>query len=190
MSKGENKNQFISTSKVKEKGRGAYYKVLKSVKEGNMVCIRRGVYATTEQLADTMIDLNLVIPGGILCLFSAWNVHELTTSLPQAYHVAVKRGRKIALPTYPPVELHHLTESLFDIGLEEKCVSGYKIRIYNKERCVCDAVRYRKKVGQDVCAEIVNNYLARPERNISLLMDYANKIRVTKIIEKYLEIQL
>jgi len=102
----------------------------------------------------------------------------------------VKRGRKIALPTYPPVELHHLTESLFDIGLEVKCVSGYNIRIYNKERCVCDAVRYRKKVGQDVCAEIVNNYLARPERNISLLMDYADKIRVTKIIEKYLEIQL
>ena len=68
-----------------------------------MVCIRRGIYATLEQLANTMIDLEVVVPDGILCLFSAWNIHGLTTSLPQAYHVAIKRGKKIRLPEYPPI---------------------------------------------------------------------------------------
>lgn len=155
-----------------------------------MICIRRGVYATKEQLADTMIDLGLVVPNGILCLFSAWNVHGLTTSLPQAYHVAIERRRKLKLPAYPLIELHHITENIFEIGLEEKIVSGYNIRIYNVERCVCDVVKYRNKAGKDVCAEIVNNYLTRQDRNISLLMDYANKLRVTKIIETYLEINL
>lgn len=190
MGNTENNNQFISTSDVKEQGRGAYYKMLEEAREGNMVCIRRGVYARIEQLADTMIDLNLVIPNGVLCYLSAWNIHELTTSLPQAYHVAVKRGRKVTLPAYPPISIHHLTDNLFEIGLEEKLVSGYKIRIYNIERCVCDAIKYRNKIGQDVCAEIVKNYLARPDRNLSLLMDYASKLRVSKIIERYLEIQL
>lgn len=190
MKTAENKNQFITTSEIKEQGRGAYYKMLQNVREGNMVCIRRGIYAKAEQLADAMIDLNLVIPGGILCYFSAWNIHKLTTSLPQAYHVAVKRGRKIVLPTYPPIELHHITESLFEIGLEEMVVCNYKIRIYNQERCVCDAVKYRNKIGQDVCAEIIKNYLARQTRDISKLMDYAEKLRITSILKKYLEIQL
>lgn len=63
-----NKNCFITSSEVKEKGRGAYYKMLEEVREGNMVCVRRGVYATMEQLADTMIDLDVVVPNGILCL--------------------------------------------------------------------------------------------------------------------------
>ena len=85
-----------------------------------------------------MIDVEAIIPGGVLCLFSAWNVHGLTTSLPQAYHVAVKRGRKITLPTFPKIELHHITDTMFDIGVEELVVSGYHIHIYNKERCVCD----------------------------------------------------
>ncbi len=83
-----------------------------------MVCIRRGIYATLEQLANTMINLAVVVPDGILYLFSAWNIHGLTTSLPQAYHVAIKRGRKIRLPEYPPITLHFPTESILELGSE------------------------------------------------------------------------
>ena len=95
-----------------------------------------------EQLADTMIDLDVVVPDGILCLSSAWNIHGLTTSLPQAYHVAIKRGRKIRLPEYPFIELHSITEALLELGVEEQIVSGYEIKVYNKERSVCDAIKY------------------------------------------------
>lgn len=186
----EQENTFSSTSEIKELGRGAYYKLLSKVRDGEAIRIKRGVYADVDQLADTMIDIDIVVPGGILCLISAWSVHELTTSLPQAYHVAVKRGRKIVLPDYPKIELHHQTASIFNIGVEEKIVNGYRIKIYNVERCVCDAVKFRNKVGMDVCSEVVNNYLARPDRNISLLMDIAKKLKVTQTLEKYLEIKL
>ena len=110
--------------------------------------------------------------------------------MPQAYHVAVKRGRKITLPTFPKIELHHITDTMFDIGVEELVVSGYHIHIYNKERCVCDAVKYRNKIGMDVCSEVVNNYISQPDRNLSLLMDYADKLRVRRILEQYIAIKL
>lgn len=183
-------NCFISSGMVKEEGRTAYYKLLESVRNGNTVRIKRGIYATAEQLADTMIDVAAIVPGGVLCLFSAWNVHGLTTSLPQAYHVAVKRGRKITLPTFPKVELHHVTDSMFNLGIEEKIISGYHVPVYNKERCVCDAVKYRNKVGMDVCAEVVNNYLSLPDRNMSKLLDYAGPLRVKNILEQYMTIKL
>ena len=183
-------NSFTSSGMVKEEGRAAYYKLLDSVRDGDTVRIKRGVYATAEQLADTMIDVQAIVPGGVLCLFSAWNVHGLTTSLPQAYHIAVRRGRKVTLPTFPKIELHHITDTMFDIGVEKHIISGYRIRIYNKERCVCDAVKYRNKVGMDVCAEVVNSYLALPDRNLSLLFDYANKLRVRKLLEQYIALKL
>lgn len=94
-------NSFTSSSMVKEEGRTAYYKLLDSVRDGDTVRIKRGVYATAEQLADTMIDVEAIIPGGVLCLFSAWNVHGLTTSLPQAYHVAVKEVAKSRFQHFP-----------------------------------------------------------------------------------------
>lgn len=85
--------------------------------------------------------------------------------------MAVKRGRRTGLPVYTPIELHFLTESLLEIGVEEKDISGYNIKIYNMERSVCDAVKFRNKVGTDVCSEVVNSYLSRSERNLTILMD-------------------
>ena len=183
-------NVFTSSAIAKESGRSAYYKLLDETRNGDMVRIRRGVYANAEQLADVMIDVDMVVPGGILCLFSAWNIHGLTTSLPQAYHIAVKRGRKITLPEYPLIELYHQTDRLFEIGIEEKIISGYRIHLYNKERCVCDAIKFRNKVGMDVCAEVVNNYLALPSRDLSTLMKYAEELRVKQILQQYIAIKL
>jgi predicted CopG family antitoxin len=37
-------------------------------------------------------------------------------------------------------------------------------------------------------AEILKNYLKRKDRNFSLLMEYAKKMRIEKILKTYLEI--
>ncbi len=183
-------NSYISSADMKEKGRTAYYKMLESVRQGELVQVRRGLYANIDQLSDSMIDIEAIIPGGILCLWSAWSIHQLTTSMPQAFHVAIKRDRKVVTPSYPPIELHHYTASILEIGVIKMNVENYNIRIYDIERCVCDAIKFRNKVGMDVCSEIIDNYLSKPERNISKLLDYARKLRVGTILENYLQIKL
>lgn len=110
--------------------------------------------------------------------------------MPQAYHIAVKRGRKIAVPSVPQVEIHYYSESLLNIGITEATIDGFNIKLYDVERCVCDAVKFRNKVGIDVCSEIINNYLGRSDRNLSRLMDYARQLRVGVILEKYLQVKL
>ena len=65
---------------------------------------------------------------------------------------------------------------------------SYVIPIFDIERSVCDAIKYRNKVGIDVMAEILQNYLRRPDRNISRLMDYASKLRIRKTLNQYLEV--
>lgn len=115
---------------------------------------------------------------------------QLSTSLPHAFHIAIKRNRKITTPLFPKVEIHHYTESILDIGVKTMYIDGFNVRLYDVERCVCDAVKFRNKVGMDVCSEIINNYLERPERNLSKLMDYARKLRIGKILEQYLQVKL
>lgn len=108
----------------------------------------------------------------ILCLFSAWNVYNLTTVIPQSYDIAIKRGRKITLPDYPEISLHRFSDNILHLGETTMTVSGYEIKIYDVERCVCDAVKFRNKVGQDVCKEVVSNYLDDRMRDISKLIRY------------------
>ena len=184
------RNTYLSSASVKKHGRTAYYKMLESAKKGALIQARRGVYANIDQLSGNMIDINAVVPEGILCLWSAWSIHQLTTSIPQAFHIAIKRGRKVSIPSFPRIEVHHYTEDLLKIGVISMIIDGFNIRLYDVERCVCDAIKFRNKVGMDVCSEIINNYLERPDRNLSKLMDYARKLRVGKILEQYLQVKL
>ena len=184
------RNTYLSSASVKEQGRTAYYKMLESARHGELIQVRRGVYANIDQLSGNMIDIETIVPDGILCLWSAWNIHQLTTSMPQAFHVAIKRDRKVTPPSFPKVEIHHYTEKLLSIGVMEMKIDGFNIRLYDVERCVCDAVKFRNKIGIDVCSEIINNYLARPERNLSRLMDYARLLRVSNTLEQYLQVKL
>ena len=174
---------------MKEKGRAAYYKMLESVRQGELIQIRRGLYANIDQLSNSMIDIEAIIPSGILCSWSAWSIHQLTTTMPQAYHIAIKRDRKVVTPSFPSIGLHHYTASILEIGVSKMFLEGYNIRIYDIDRCVCDAIKFRNKIGMDVCSEIIDNYLVRPERNISKLLDYARQLRVDTILENYLQIK-
>ncbi|EJW91557.1 hypothetical protein EVA_20336, partial [gut metagenome] len=107
---------------------------------------KNGIYANIDALANTMVDIQMIVPGGILCLWSAWSVYSLTTQIPNAYYIAIKRTRKIVLPDYPEFQLIYQSDNLLSIGVSRKNVQGYDIPIFDMERSVCDAIKYRNKV--------------------------------------------
>ena len=180
------KKKFITAGMVCEQGRAQYYATLQKAKQGKLVRVKRGVYAKEIALADTMVDVETLIPGGILCMFSAWEHYGLTTQVPQQYDVAIKRGRKVVVPQYPNFKLHNLSNNTLNLGVATEIISGYKVKIFDLEKCVCDAVKFRNKIGIDVCTEIVKNYLRRRDRDIPKLMKYAKILRVARTLEMYL----
>ena len=94
------------------------------------------------------------------------------------------------MPQYPNFKLHNLSDKTLSIGVTTEIISGYRVKIFDIEKCVCDAVKFRNKIGIDVCTEIVKNYLKRSDRNIAKLMKYAKILRVAKTLEMYLAMGL
>ena len=170
--------------------RKTYRKLLHATKEGEVTRLKRGVYATEDALANTMIDIEKIVPGGILCLYSAWNFYRMTTQIPSAYYIAINRDRKVVVPDFPDIQLVYQNANILSIGCTEIQIQDFKICIYNKERCVCDAIKYRNKIGIDVMAEVLSSYLKDSGRNIELLRTYAEQLRVLTSLRRYLEIQL
>lgn len=179
---------FLSSRKLRE--RGDYYKARRSVAIGNLVKVRHGVYADPESLVSNMVDVETVIPGGLVCMYSAWSYYGLTTTISPAICVAVKASRKVVIPEVIPFEIYYWKEEYLMIGSAECEYSGYKVRITDIERSVCDALRYRNKIGVDLCSEILTNYLKRNDRNLTKLSEYAGKLRVRRVLANYLELYL
>lgn len=167
-----------------------YYRLLESVKSGEIIRLKPGVYCMEDVMAGTMIDLDKIVPDGVLCLYSAWAHYGLTTQIPQGYYVAIPRKQKITLPEYPPIILNYWDHTIYNTGIKREGIGGYEVSIYDMEKSVCDALRYRNKIGIDVSSEIFKNYLSRKERNITRLANYAKSMRIAGVLNNYLEIQL
>ena len=83
------KNGFVSTQGLTD---WQEQQLQASVRKGEAMRLKNGVYAHIDALAGTMVDIHLIVPNGILCLWSAWSVYNLTTQIPNAYYVAIKRS--------------------------------------------------------------------------------------------------
>ena len=165
-------------------------RIIRAGNNGKLVRVRKGVYMLPEKLTATMIDVEAIVPGGVVCLYSAFRYHGLSTQVPAATCVAIAHSRKVQLPQFPAINLYYWNDEYLTIGVQQIETDGVHLRITDLERTVCDAIRYRNKIGLDVCGEVLNDYLKKPNRNIGLLNTYARQLRVHKILTQYLEILL
>ena len=179
---------FITTGEVKS--RGEYEQLRRATEDGTLMRLRNGVYVEFSALANNMIDVERIIPHGELCIYSAFAHYKLSTQVPSATCIAIEAKRKVRLPDFPPIDLYFWKKENLKFGIISKRISGYDVLITDMERTVCDAVKYRNKIGLDVCGEVIDNYLKKENRNISLLHEYAQKLRVEKILTIYLETRL
>ena len=176
---------FISKQEIADDA--TYTQLLKEVEQGTVVRLKAGVYALPEALAKPMVDMQKLVPEGVLCLYSAWFYYQLTTQVPVEHYVAVEKSRKIVLPDYPPIRLCYWNQTTYSIGIKEEMISEHQCLIYDMEKSVCDAIKFRNKIGMDVCSEIVRNYIKRPERNLNKLAEYAKILRVGKTLQSIVQ---
>lgn len=64
--------------------------------------------------------------------------------------------------------------------------SGVKVRIYDKERTICDVLRYENKLDREVFNNTIQRYIKDKDRNIIKLLEYAKKLRVMEKVKTYL----
>ena len=166
----------------------AYRRVVRAEKSGKLVRVRKGVYALPYAFMDAMIDVESVVPGGVVCLYNAWAFYGLSMQNPPTFCIAVDAKRKIVFAQKQLITLYYWNKQSLTLGVEEVEYSSHKVRMTNAERSVCDAMRYRNKIGEDLCQEIIRTYLKRPDRKIGLMMEYAKALRVAKILGNYLNI--
>lgn len=184
----EGQGGIITTDELS--GRAEYKRVLRAVERGDVVRLRQGVYGEPTAMLNTMIDVERIVPGGVVCLYNAWAHYQLSMVVPPSFCIAIDAKRKVSIPDTLPILLYYWKKEYLEIGISIECVSSFDVRITDMERSVCDAVRYRNKIGLDVCSEVIRNYLRKPNKNLARLMEYANELRVANTLKNYIEIAI
>ena len=111
-------------------------------------------------------------------------------TIPHENHVAIVRGKKVMLPAYPPIRLYHLSKKFHQLGITEIIIGNQPVKMYDLEKSVCDAVRFRNKVGMDTTIEVLQNYVKRKDKNLNKLSRYAQQLGIENIIRDMIMILL
>ena len=157
---------------------------------GELEQLSWGVYRLAELPSLTEPDLATVakrIPEGVVCLISALAVHELTTQIPHAVHLALQRGTRYPTLDYPPLRVYLFSKAAFAAGVEERRVDEVPVRIFNAEKTLADCFKFRHKIGLAVATEALRMYRGRPGTNLQRIYEYAQGCRVANVIRPYLE---
>jgi predicted transcriptional regulator of viral defense system len=157
---------------------------------GEVEQVVRGVYrlAGMPPLSDPDIAIVAkLFPASVVCLVSALSMHELTTRVPHTVQIATPPGRGTPKVAHPPIETFRFSKESLTAGVEERRVDGATVRVFNAEKTLADAFKFRNRIGLETAVEALRNYARRKRRRIDLIQDYARICRVERIMRPYLE---
>ena len=173
------------------------------LKEGTIIKVKAGLYrlanvggvvlpllrikATGSTISQEIIDVCKALPDGVICLVSALAFYDLTTFNPSEIYVAIPNAAKVPKIDFPPLRVFYFRERFYRPGIERIEVPNFTIKIYNKEKTICDMFRYRNKYGEDLALEGLKSYLSRKEANANKLRRYAEICQVKTVMMPYLK---
>lgn len=155
--------------------------------------VRRGYYQWVNP--DDFSEVGTVkrlFPDGIFCMDTALRYYGYSDRTPGQWHLAVSKdsGKSRFRIDYPFVKPYFLEPAVLELGLTKGNMDGHEIRIYDKDRVICDCLRYRNKMDKEIFNKAIQNYINDPGKSIPKLLEYAEPLRVKRIAKDLIGVWL
>ena len=184
------KKGLIITKEVEEAGIPRYY-LTSFTRENKLERVKYGVYLTREAFEDDMYTLQAKSKRIIFSHETALYLHELTDRDPLEWSVTIPYGYNGSNLRKSGIKVYTVKKELQLMGVTElKTLYGRPIKVYDKERTICDIVRNRNNMDVAILNEGIKRYLDSKDKNIPLLLRYAKVLDIQNIIRNYMEILL
>ncbi|MFH1728760.1 MAG: type IV toxin-antitoxin system AbiEi family antitoxin domain-containing protein [Pseudomonadota bacterium] len=185
-------NGYATTTEILRNGI-SYSQIKFHIKTGQIEQIKRGLYRIKNDIYSNdqdFMDVCKAIPKSVICLYSALHYYELTTFVPIDVMIAIPQGYHTPQLNFPPVQVFHFSKKQYEAGIEKVSIKNNSFRIYSPEKSICDAFRFRRKLGDDTAKEVLYNYLKTEKMNLKKLMDQARICKMANIMKPYIEANL
>lgn len=163
------------------------------ISDGYIEKIRRGYYQwiNPDDFSETSLITRL-FPDAIICMDTALRYYGYSDRTPGQWHLAVSKdsGKSRFHIDYPFVKPYYIEPAVLELGLTQCNMDGHNIRIYDKDRLICDCLRYRNKMDKEIFNKAIQSYIADPEKCIPKLMAYSGPLRVKKLVKDLIGVWL
>lgn len=170
-----------------------YQKIQQLIQEGYIEKVRYGYYQWIDTNDFSEVGtITRLFPDAILCMDTALRYYGYSDRTPLEWHLAVSKdsGKTRFNIDYPFVKPYYVKPTILELGLIEGEMDGHKVQIYDKDRVICDCLRYRNKMDKEIFNKAIQNYINDPEKSIPNLLEYSEPLRIKKIAKELIGVWL
>ena len=169
-----------------------YRRILNFVESGELIRIKNGYY--TDRM-DRFTEEELIaklFPDALLCMESALYAYGYIKEKPYAWRLAVDKNTSKSRfhMDYPKVIPYYTEPEALEMGATTMDIQGNSFAIYDRERVICDCLKYESKMDREIFKEALQSYIREPDKDISALLEYARERKVIKKVQSMIGVWL
>lgn len=160
------------------------------LEKGEIKRIGHGFYSICGNTTNLYYELQQRISQGIFSYSTAAFLWNLLDKAPEIIDCTVPRGYNTSrLRLSTTVNFHYVLQEYYEIGLIEiETSDGCKIRVYDKERIVCDFIKHRNKTDPKLFSQVLNSYFKSRDKDVRKLAKYGRIFHIAEKLEMYMEV--
>ena len=156
------------------------------IDQGAVEKVRYGYYQWIDpEDFSEVITVSRLFPDAVFCMETALRYYGYSDRTPTEWHLAVSKnsGKSRFKIDYPFVKPYYFEPGIHELGLSIAEMDGHQVRIYDKDRLICDCLRYRNKMDREIFNKAIQSYIADAVKNIPNLLAYASALRVQSLVK-------
>lgn len=188
----EQNGGLVRTSDIEALGID-YRRVLAFVEEGYLIRVKSGYYTTKYfECSEEEWIYKLYGEDGILTIESALFAYGYLKERPFKWSIAINKNTSKSRfkIDYPVVEPYYTEPEVLEIGVTTTEFGGGQMKIYEKERLICDVLKYQEKIDREIFKQGVLSYIMDEDKNVAKLMEYAKERKVLKKVQTMIGVWL
>ncbi len=169
-----------------------YRRILAWVKDGTLERVKNGYYSFGyKERSEEDLILGL-FPDGVLCMDSALYYYHYIEQKPYAWHIAVDKNTSKSRfkLEYPVIKPYYTEPDVLKSGVTEIPFEAGSMKIYTKERLLCDCLKYEEKLDRDVFKRALLAFIADSTKDISELLRIARERKVLQKVHNIIGVWL
>ena len=185
----EKNNGFIKTAQVEQLG-SSRPMLRKYTEAGRLEQVCKGLYILASDMADEYALLQARSKFAVFSYGTALFLWGLSDRTPHTYDITVPRGTNVSLlkRDNPNLRCHYVQPDTYEMGISETVSpQGATVRLYDKERCICDLIRDKNQVDMQLYSQAIKDYFKTKPNNRKLLK-YGKIFGIEEKIRTYMEV--
>lgn len=170
-----------------------YRDIQRMLEQGLIERIKRGCYHWMEDDGTSeVMMINRLFPDAVLCMETALFYYRYSDRNPAEWNITIDKNtsRQRTKIDYPFIKAYRVEPVLLLIGETKGEIDFQPVRIYDRDRTICDVLRNMNRMDKEIFNKAIQGYVKDAKKNIPNLMEYAKTLRVQKRVKDLIGVWL